>query len=142
MPQSVQTQIVPYNPAQVAQMYPHLGAVAQAPQEKKPLTPNELQRLYSLNSGPPSYSVAAAPPQWPSLNTYGNQSFSPSIYPQFTPPIIGPIQAPKVHLIPFLSKKINNSECFQFFIDNDLVKFIEPKNPTVTWLKIYLFASL
>lgn len=48
-------QLVPYNPAQVAQMYPHL-----APQEKKPLTPDELQRLYSLNQVP-SYSFAAAP---------------------------------------------------------------------------------
>lgn len=47
-------QLVPYNPAQVAQMYPHL-----APQEKKPLTPDELQRLYSLNQVP-SYNLSAA----------------------------------------------------------------------------------
>lgn len=52
---SANQQIVPYNPAQVAQMYPHLAP----PQEKKPLTPDELQRLYSLNQVP-SYNLSAA----------------------------------------------------------------------------------
>lgn len=47
-----QMQLVPYNPTQTAQLYPQLPQVQQQqPQEttKKPLTTEELQRLYSLN---------------------------------------------------------------------------------------------
>lgn len=57
MPSVSQMQLVPYNPAQVTQLYPQLPPsqiIQQQPLqqslEKKPLTPEELQRLYSLNN--------------------------------------------------------------------------------------------
>lgn len=76
--------MVPYNPAQ----------------EKKPLTPDELQRLYSYNHAVKPYAAAptySATPQYSAPYQY-----TPSIYPslatvsQMTPPIIGPAMAPQL----------------------------------------------
>lgn len=105
MPQQT-TQIVPYNPsAQTNQIYPQLPVVHQPtpppvpasdPQRKTPLTPNELQRLYSLSNQQNQQLVARSPyaaaavlpvPQYamPQYGHYGMQYAATSL----NPPIIG-----------------------------------------------------
>lgn len=75
-----QMQIVPYNPTQVAQLYPQLppssSSTSQDP--KKPLTPDELQRLYSLNNAvvprPAGYVPAPTPQSF--AGYYGTTPYS------------------------------------------------------------------
>lgn len=97
-----QMQLVPYNPTQTAQLYPQLPPIQQQQSQettKKPLTTEELQRLYSLNHAVvprsnviPAGYVPATPPMSNYGGYYGTSPYSmyggsagyPSIYPQIT----------------------------------------------------------
>lgn len=81
-----QMQLVPYNPTQVTQLYPQMPQVQQQSQQqdtKKPLTSEELQRLYSLNHAVvprpnvvPGYVPATAAMSNFAPNYYGSAPYS------------------------------------------------------------------
>lgn len=67
-----QMQLVPYNPTQVAQLYPQLQPPS-SQETKKPLTSEELQRLYSLNNAvvPRPNVVPGYVPATAAMSSYG-----------------------------------------------------------------------
>uniref|UniRef100_A0A336MPB8 phosphatidylinositol 3-kinase n=1 Tax=Culicoides sonorensis TaxID=179676 RepID=A0A336MPB8_CULSO len=130
-----QMQIVPYSPPQVAQLYPQLSQVQPQSQDtKKPLTAEELQRLYSLNHAvvPRPNVVPAFMPQMPSVasnttvpvgayGTYGYGHPQYSLYkgtpvpPASVPyqniyPTIGTVQAPELPPRTSLTSQSNYSQ--------------------------------
>lgn len=84
IPNASAGQMVPYTPQPQGFVPPQ-----QHEQKKTPLTPTELQRLYSQgNRNPYAVSQPAMYPQFSSVQHY----VPPSLYPALTPPIIGNAQ--------------------------------------------------
>lgn len=77
-----QMQLVPYNPTQVAQLYPQLPQAQQQAETKKPLTSEELQRLYNLNHAvvPRPNVVPGYVPATAAMSNYGGGYYGTGPY--------------------------------------------------------------